>query len=230
MKSTSRWSPVVHGLEPITPHLSAPTQTVWRRCRGFIEAKHGLEGSCTHEPAFHIGRWLSNSSADLRLHLVFKVGGAHRSAAWLGLSVAGGSPSSERRLNHAANELAEALDTWELFADIPKAGPRYARRSLGLVATGRAQPNARAQPLPSMRLALDKLARLDVARALTIELRPGATPTDLVREIEAARDRVQAIASPPPSPFLLFDRHLQKTMGLRFKTEQLWQSATACAF
>ena len=230
MKHASRWSPVVHGLEPITTHLSAPTLTVWRRCRGFVEAKHGLEDGQPHEPAFHIGRWLSAGSHDLRLHLVFKVGGAHRSAAWLGLSVVGGSAASERRLSNAALELAEALDTWKLFPDVPTGGPRYARHALGLVATGAARTHAPAHELPSVRLALDKLARLDVARALTIELRPSDTPAALVDEIATIRDRARAIPTPPPSPFLLFDASYDKARRLRFKANQLWQSATACAF
>lgn len=209
MKNASRWSPVVPGLEPITTHLSAPMLTVWRRCVGFIEERHAHQRRGTHEPAHRIGRWFSLAPPDMRLHFVLKVGGAQRSVAWLGLSVVGGAPRHERHLEQGAADLSEALDSWSLFPEVPSGGPRYSSHSLGLVPVGPARHACGSASSPSLLLAMHRLAKQRIVRALSIELRPGGTSPALLDEITAARDRLAAIHVPARHPFFFDERTLE---------------------
>ena len=228
-KNMSRWSPLVSDLEPLSDEVSVPTATYWRRCTGFAERLSA--GSAVLPAAYqrHVGDWLSLSSPDLRLHLVLKVGGKHRSCAWLGIGAAAATSGPARaRATEAALDLGEALDSWGLFTDAPRGGPRLARQVMGLLTT---QPNeaSTAGGFCGGQLAvLDAIAQLakrDTPLALSMEVWPGGPASDLVRELRTTQER--AARNRPPSSLgaLFFDPDVMQRQLLVQRLEGLLQDA-----
>lgn len=226
LKNLSRWSPTQSDLEALGTGAICPLQTAWRRHVGFVEAQQGLCPDASYEAALHINRWLASHTPNLRLTLAFRVGGAHRSSAWLGVSVAEAGASSGSELAHSTADLDEALQIWKLYEDVPKSGPKLSRtvRHLHIDA-----PQARSfvdQPVPHFVRQLHNLARLDVPRVLAIHLRPGFTSVGLREEIEQARQRAQRNA--PYHPMVDFFGFTRPPDSLQAKSNRLWQEAMSC--
>ena len=123
-----RWSPPRLSVEGLGEGVLVSRATAWRRRVGVFE-EGGLFGpGCSFGPVDLLGRWLVSAGPAVTLRLVFKVGGAQRSVAWVGLAADGGTPrDARRRLFSPATDLGEALDSWGLFEELPGGGPRYPR-------------------------------------------------------------------------------------------------------
>lgn len=177
----------------ISSHSWIPVLSTWRRSSAFLEGSTADDSSTRGPISSHITRWLAEAPAGLGLHLVIKSGGAHRSHAWLGLSMPDMGPGCRNQLAEAAGDLGEALDAWGLLDETPQAGPRYARTWLGW------RPHTPHRRLPlggpcnSLLEAMSMLGALSVPRALRIDVRPAGASPNLLNEAEQARNRLKAI-------------------------------------
>ena len=227
MRLHPRWSPVVAGLEPLSSEMWVPTRSIWRRSVGFNEDHRGGAAPNGLEPCFRVSHWLRQMPTDIRLRLAFKVGGAQRSVAWLGVVVAGSSATSLARLEHAAADLAEALDIWHLYTDVPGGGPRSRERSLGLRAVGPLRDLDDPDEPPRTLRALRDLARLDVPRTLVFDQRPGSTTPELMNEIRTAHPQASRLQVRRDAP--IFSPQVAQVSRVQLEAQALWQCASAPA-
>ena len=235
MNSPWHWSPLQPGLEALSPTLSVPTATAWRRCRGFAERlAQGMEvGECAH--LHPVREWMSTLESDLRLHLVIKVGGAHKSAVWLGVGAAGYRREvAESRAREVASDLGEALDAWELFQDVPSRGPQIRSKALGLTLPEGSQgkpPLQQSRAQPALLGAMGQLAKRRTPLAISIEFRPRGGEASTVEELDRIRSRIRQSEQQRPDGdgflFLLFDPVAEQTRALKARVRGLRQQATA---
>lgn len=222
----SRWSPTQLHLDAVTPSLHLPWATRWRRSRGFTEVEVGPRDAPAFLTASHLQSWLAAMSADLRVRLVLAFGGAHRSSAWLGVSILGHAPRSLARLDVAAADLAEGLDVAELFCEVPTAGPRFRQQRMGLEL--RSDVFSEGDCLRPVLAVLRRLHRLDPPRALVFDIHPPTTSPTLRDEVQKVAARTGAL--PDPGFMALFDPEAQALQELRLRGARLEGSAFACTF
>lgn len=195
MNENWRWSPPQYSEEGLSEGLSVARVTAWRRRVGFVE-DGGLTGTgCALDLLDLLGRWLMSAGPALTLRLVFKVGGPHRSVAWLGLAADGGTPvGARRRLLEPASDLAEALDAWGLFETLPAGGPRYPRAGRRIVVGPALSPaevgEGGCERGTALHGALLALSRRSASVSVCVDLRGGNRDPAIFSEL----DRLEALA------------------------------------
>ena len=211
----------------VSEHSWLPVLSTWRRSSAFLETPSTEASTERGTIALHITRWLAEAPAGLGLHLVIKSGGAHRSHAWLGLSMPDIGPGCRSQLAEAADDLGEALDAWGLFGETPQSGPRYARSFLGW----RPHTPHRRVPLGapgnSLLEAMSTLGALSVPRALRIDVRSAGASPDLLNEAEHARNRLKAIIR--HGPRFVPAQELFQQGHVSQKLDRLVHDALTCA-
>ncbi len=221
------WSRPLPGLTPLSPALAASTLTVWRRTTGFAERLRDGEAGAPPHSVRHLSRWLATGREGLTLHLVMVVGGKRQSSAWLGLSALGAHTSEcAARLAEPARDLAEAVDAWGLFTEVPSGGPRHAREGLGLRIETPGRPGWDGSSLgPQVLPALADLHRRPHRLALSFELAAGPGDAELLLELEREHHRMRSRL--PAGDWWLFDPEQARLASARGRLEELWEQAAA---
>lgn len=224
------WSPVHISHERVSKALFMTRAAVWRRRVGFIEASSSSEGLwASVEQTSHIVRWLASEGAGVTLRLVFKVGGAQRSVAWVGLAADSATERDARqRLAGPAEALGEALDAWGLFSEVPQAGPRYpARGRAVLIQPGSLGGGGELSPGGAVVEALGPLSRRRTPMSLCMDLRGGQSSSKLLRDLrQINEDTRQRVSRMSFSDYL--DGSADETLSLHRATEELMDQALGC--
>jgi len=201
--NTVDWSVIVEDFEWLGDGRAAPTATVWRKYLGFAEQTETGDDRrfCGAGSMLY---WLARGSPNIRLVLLFKVGGRYRSQAWLGLTVAGATIASARsQVREVAPDLGQALDAWGVFPESGGRGPRIPRDSVGVVASGEHRTSQGSAEEPEFFTRFQGLNGLHHPISLRLEVRPAGLPAGLIEGIDDAGYRCAALSRRfQPHPFL----------------------------